>query len=315
MPTHIVYHTPRHAPAALLVRSNSLPESLLTRLENCLVALEEVTLMSNLVSLGGNVSDLAISHVVDDQGRESVGGKVVEQVTLDDLVGDGCDEVLDSVLYIVSVELRGLTAMGAYLVVRQLTVQGVLGGDLVHIGILQLLHLVLHDLRIEHGIAIFSGDRGFTHHLFELGSSLAAARLLNVGGVGWVVRDWWSLLVLDELVQLQDSMLTTNVESLVDLESEQTGRDIWEGSRLDRSTDESAAEITDLIDVLRCQEIPVLRLLPEQLAHEQRVEVSRKLTSTSADEDVLDPLHSILTLEYLLQRLGLIVWLHQFRLR
>jgi hypothetical protein len=83
----------------LSVRADGLTESVLAALEDTLVALQVGTLVGDFVGLGGDVLDLLVGHAVDDQGREGVLGEVVEQVTLDDLVGDGGDEVGDFVLW------------------------------------------------------------------------------------------------------------------------------------------------------------------------------------------------------------------------
>lgn len=55
-------------------------------------------LVRDLFGLGGKVCDFAVGHIVDHQWRQRVLRKVVQEVTLDDLVGNGSDEVAYLVL-------------------------------------------------------------------------------------------------------------------------------------------------------------------------------------------------------------------------
>ena len=84
--------------SSLLVRPKRLLECLLPSLQPDLMILEEVSLVRRLLSFGGNVAHLSIRHVVDDHRRQSVVGKLVQELTLDDLLGDVGDERPDFVL-------------------------------------------------------------------------------------------------------------------------------------------------------------------------------------------------------------------------
>lgn len=70
------------------------PELLQPLLQNPATILKKSPLLRHLLRLGSNVRHLALHHVVGDEWREGLRGEIVEEVALDDLVGDGGDEVL-----------------------------------------------------------------------------------------------------------------------------------------------------------------------------------------------------------------------------
>ena len=88
----------RTCPYNLLVRTHGIAERVLTTLQNGLVSLEMSALVGDFLRLSSEELDLTIGHVVDHKWRKCVLREVVQQVALDDLVGDSGDEVSHLVL-------------------------------------------------------------------------------------------------------------------------------------------------------------------------------------------------------------------------
>ena len=82
----------------LAVCSQSLAESSLTGLEDFLLIFQVLAFLGDIFRLRSDVRDLFVAHIGDDEGREGAGAEIVEQMTLDDLFGDGSDEGSNTIL-------------------------------------------------------------------------------------------------------------------------------------------------------------------------------------------------------------------------
>lgn len=93
-------HPPQSSASTYLLKQpQRRPECLLAVLKRTLARFEIGPHASNLFGLRSDKAHLIIRHLTYQHGRERVVGEIAQQVTLDHLLGDGADEVLDFLLY------------------------------------------------------------------------------------------------------------------------------------------------------------------------------------------------------------------------
>lgn len=78
--------------------AHSKPERLLPRLKHLPACLQVVPLLRHLHRLSRDVCDLLVRQACNDQRGDDVRRERADEVALDDLLGNGPDEVLELVL-------------------------------------------------------------------------------------------------------------------------------------------------------------------------------------------------------------------------
>ncbi|KAF2804419.1 uncharacterized protein BDZ99DRAFT_481240 [Mytilinidion resinicola] len=137
----------------VVISSHSLLERIHALLEHGFARLKECALLGKLWWLCGDETDLLVSELGDDQWRKDSVGKRLDEVALNNLLGDSINKVLRLILldYYLSVrnELGGYSCP----VVCALIVQRLLGGVFVHVLLNRVSYSFLHLSRIVVGVA------------------------------------------------------------------------------------------------------------------------------------------------------------------
>lgn len=138
-----------HASSLLLDTAHRLPERLQALGQHVLLRLQESTLLRDLRWLRGHEFDLFLRHVGHGQGREDRLWEWVDEVALDDLLGNGVDEVLEFILSYSSVGAMMHKGGGGCLVVSSRGVQSFLAREDIHVYLDGGAHVSLKFYRVD----------------------------------------------------------------------------------------------------------------------------------------------------------------------